>query len=111
MPIAPPRGRVGLGDDRHVALERTDDRDVRARRRAARSVSAGSTASAALASASVPPSISRSIRILNSFSVGSWRTDSAPASSARVVERALEAEREPGSVAIVNQMLNSWLRR
>ena len=75
-------GRVGFRDDRHVALQRADHGDVelvvglRARARSARSPRPRS------ASASVSPSISRSMRILNSFSVGSWRTDSAPASRA-----------------------------
>ena len=61
---------------------------------------------------SVPPSISRSMLILNSLSVGSWRTDSAPVSSLRA-PRACPRGRasSPGSVAIVNQRLKSWLRR
>ena len=40
----------------------------------------------------MPFSISRFMLILNSFSVGSWRIDSAPVSSLEHVERALEAE-------------------
>ena len=59
------------------------------------------------ASASVSPSISRSIRILNSFSVGSCRIDSAPAIRPRTSSVPSSPSGESGSVAIVNQMLNS----
>ena len=83
----------------------------RARRRAAARSSSGSVASPALASASVSPSISRSMRILNSFSVGSWRIDSAPVSCASTSSVPSSPSCESGSVAIVNHMLNSWLRR
>ena len=42
------------------------------------------------------PSISRSILILNSFSVGSWRTDSAPASRGEHLQRPLQPELRVG---------------
>ena len=72
-----------------------------------------STASAAAASVSVPFSISRSMRILNSRSVGSWRTDSAPVRRCEHVERALEPEpraglggdREPQVEVVVAQVV------
>ena len=70
-----------------------------------------STASATAASVSVPFSISRSMRILNRRSVGSWRTDSAPVSSASTSSVPCSPSFEPGSVAIVNQRLKSWSRR
>ena len=77
------------------------------------SSSTGSAATAALARSSVVPSISRSMRILNSLSVGSWRTDSAPASAASASQRALEAElrvrlgrdREPQVELVVAQVV------
>ena len=75
------------------------------------SSSSGSTASPGFESASVPPSISRSIRILNSFSVGSWRIDSAPVSAAITSSVPSSPSLESGSTASVNQRLNSWLRR
>ena len=75
------------------------------------SSSRGSTASPAAASASVPASISRSMRILNSFSVGSWRIDSAPVSACSTSSVPWSPSLEPGSVAIVNHRLKSWLRR
>ena len=75
------------------------------------SSSSGSTAWPAADSASVPFSISRSMRILNSFSVGSSRIDSAPVSSWRTSSVPGRPSLEPGSVAIVNHMLKSWLRR
>ena len=55
-----------------------------------------STASATAASASVPFSISRSIRILNSRSVGSWRTDSAPVRRCSTSSVPVEPERRAG---------------
>ena len=70
-----------------------------------------STASATAASASVPFSISRSIRILNRRSVGSCRTDSAPVRRWSTPSVPSSPSAEPGSVAIVNQMLKSWSRR
>ena len=71
-----------------------------------------STASATAASVSVPFSISRSMRILNSRSVGSWRTDCGAGQLGEHVERALQPRASsPGSVAIVNQRLKSWSRR
>ena len=75
------------------------------------SSSIGSAASAALASASVPPTISRSMRILKSFSVGSWRIDSAPVRSCRTSSVPCMPSFESGSTASVNQRLKSWLRR
>ena len=75
------------------------------------SSSRGSTASPEVASASVPFSISRSMRILNSFSVGSWRIDSAPVFSAITSSVPCSPSSEPGSVASVNHRLKSWLRR
>ena len=74
-------------------------------------MSTGSTAWAALASVSVSPDISRSMRILKSLSVGSWRTDSAPVSAFRTSSVPSRPSGESGSVASVNHMLNSWLRR
>ena len=75
------------------------------------SSSSGSTASPAALSASVPPSISRSMRILNSLSVGSWRIDSAPVRSAITSSVPSRPSAESGSTAIVNQRLKSWSRR
>ena len=75
------------------------------------SSSIGSTASPAVDSASVPFAISRSMRILNSFSVGSSRTDSAPVRRCSTSSVPLSPSLEPGSVAIVNHRLKSWLRR
>ena len=75
------------------------------------SSSSGSAASPAAASASVPFSISRSMRILKSLMVGSWRIDSAPVRSAMTSSVPWRPSRESGSTAIVNQRLNSWLRR
>ena len=72
------RGREGLGTHRHRALGRADRRDVLVASASIGSSSIGSIASPAVLSASVPPSISRSMRILKSLSVGSWRIDSAP---------------------------------
>ena len=51
------------------------------------------------------------MRILNSFSVGSSRIDSAPVSSWMISSVPGSPSLEPGSVAIVNHMLKSWLRR
>ena len=103
-------GRVGVGRGvigpcvaRIVAMSSSDT--------AIGSSSIGSAASPAAASASVPPSISRSMRILNSFSVGSWRIDSAPARSAMTSSVPCSPSRESGSTAIVNHRLKSWLRR
>ena len=73
--------------------------------------SIGSWATPAAARSLVPFSISRSIRILNSLSVGSWRTDSAPVSSVSTSSVPCRPSFESGSVAIVNHMLKSWLRR
>ena len=75
------------------------------------SISAGSCATPSRARSSVPPSISRSMRILKSFSVGSWRIDSAPVSCCKTSSVPCSPSAESGSVASVNQMLNSWLRR
>ena len=75
------------------------------------SSSIGSTASPAVLSASVPASISRSMRILKSFSVGSWRIDSAPVLAAITSSVPSRPSFESGSTASVNQRLNSWLRR
>ena len=75
------------------------------------SSSIGSTASPAVLSASVPPSISRSMRILNSFSVGSWRIDSAPVLAAITSSVPSRPSFVSGSTASVNQRLKSWLRR
>ena len=105
-------GRVGLGDDRHVALGGADHGDVELVVGDGLEV-AGSTATPSLASALVSPSISRSMRILNSFSVGSWRIDSAPVSRCEHVERAVEAEprvgldgdREPHVELVVAQVV------
>ena len=71
----------------------------------------GSCATLAAARSRVPFSISRSIRILNSLSVGIWRTDSAPVSSASLASVPWSPSLESGSVAIVNHRLKSWLRR
>ena len=73
--------------------------------------SIGSSATPAEASAPVSPSISRSMRILNSLSVGSWRTDSAPVSRWSTSSVPSRPSFESGSVAIVNHRLKSWLRR
>ncbi len=73
--------------------------------------SIGSWATPIAARSLVPFSISRSIRILNSFSVGSWRMDSAPVSSWRMSSVPCRPSSDSGSVAIVNHMLKSWLRR
>ena len=73
--------------------------------------SSGSTAWAAADRSSVPPTISRSILILKSLRVGSWRTDSAPVSSCSTSRVPPRPSFESGSVAIVNQRLKSWLRR
>ena len=75
-----------------------------------RSVSAGSSATGCVR-AVVSPSISKSILILKSLSVGSWRTEVAPASSASTFSVPSSPSRESGSTAIVNHRLNSWLRR
>ena len=75
------------------------------------SSSSGSTAWPAADSASVPPSISRSMRILNSFSVGSWRIDSAPVRAVITSSVPSRPSFEPGSTASVNHRLKSWLRR
>ena len=75
------------------------------------SSSIGSTASPAVVSASVPPSISRSMRILKSLSVGSWRIDSAPVLAAITSSVPSRPSLESGSTASVNHRLNSWLRR
>ena len=77
------------------------------------SSSIGSAASPAALSASVPPSISRSMRILNSLSVGSWRIDSAPVRSAitsSVPSRpslrvGLDGDREPQVEVVVAQVV------
>jgi hypothetical protein len=75
------------------------------------SSSRGASATPALASASVSRSISRSIRILNNLSVGSFRIDSAPVSCWSTSSVPSRPSRESGSVAIVNHRLKSWLRR
>ena len=75
------------------------------------SSSIGSTASPCVLSASVPASISRSMRILKSFSVGSWRIDSAPVLAAITSSVPSSPSFESGSTASVNQRLKSWLRR
>ena len=75
------------------------------------SSSSGSLASAAADSASVPFSISRSMRILNSLSVGSWRIDSAPVSRAITSSVPSIPSFESFSTASVNHRLKSWLRR
>ena len=75
------------------------------------SSSIGSTASPAVFSASVPASISRSMRILKSFSVGSCRIDSAPVLAAITSSVPSRPSRLSGSTASVNQRLKSWLRR
>ena len=67
----------------------------------------GSTASTGAASASVPPSISRFMLILNIVSVGSWRIDSAPVSRFRTSSVPSRPSFESGGVAIVNQRLKS----
>jgi hypothetical protein len=51
------------------------------------------------------------MRILKSFSVGSSRIDSAPVSFWSTSSVPDSPSLEPGSVAIVNHMLKSWLRR
>ncbi len=71
------------------------------------SSSCGSAASPAVASASVPCSISRSMRILNSFSVGSCRIDCAPVSAASTSSVPSSPSFESGSTAMVNQRLKS----
>ena len=70
-----------------------------------------SPARAAAASASVPFSISRFMLILNSFSVGSWRIDSAPVRRWSTSSVPSRPSSESGGVAIVNQRLNSCVRR
>ena len=75
------------------------------------SSSRGSTASPAACNASVPFSISRSMRILNSFSVGSWRIECAPVLALMTSIVPSRPSGEPGSVASVNQRLKSWSRR
>ena len=75
------------------------------------SSSLGGTASPAAASESVPFSISRSMRILKSLSVGSWRIDSAPVRSWMTSSVPCSPSGESGSTPIVNHMLKSWLRR
>ena len=76
-----------------------------------RSSSRGVAASAMEASASVPFSISRFMLILNSFRVGSWRIDSAPVSRWSTSSEPCSPSSESGGVAIVNQRLNSCVRR
>jgi hypothetical protein len=51
------------------------------------------------------------MRILNSFSVGSWRIDCAPVSAASTSSVPPSPSFDVGSTAMVNQRLNSWLRR
>ena len=64
-----------------------------------------------VASDFVPPDMSRSMRILKSFSVGSWRIDSAPVSACSTSSVPCSPRTESSSTAIVNHMLKSWLRR
>ena len=105
------RGRIRFPHDRHVALQRADHGDVELVVGLGLELDRLARPRPRSRAPSVSPSISRSMRILNSFSVGSWRTDSAPASRASTSSVPSSPSRESGSVAIVNHRLNSWLRR
>ena len=100
------------------ASERTAIGPCRARIRATSKSSIGTgsrgsglTASTGAASASVPPSISRFMLILNMVTVGSWRIDSAPLRRFSASSVPSSPSFESGATAIVNQRLKSWLRR
>ena len=105
------RGDVGLGDDRHVALRGADDGAVELVVGLLLELAPARPPPRWRAGRCRPP-ISRSMRILNSLSAGSWRIDSAPV-SLEDIERALQAElrvlldgdREPHVEGVVAQVV------
>ena len=107
------RRRVGLGDDRHVPLQRADHRDTSRSDSSIGSGSIGSCAAPGGGQVLGGPSISRLMLILNSLSVGSWRIDSAPVSSASTSsvpcrpsrDAGLGGDREPHVEVVVAQVV------